>query len=250
MKWKNHVDIARAIAKALELPPELASILVQGSIQPDKEADKIIRIDRRRHLYRARMGHHHADRRFVMKLIWKARRARLEQRDGDAVWCLGRALHYVEDLSVATGPFGMFHDPREEDLARQRVSDQAIETGMSSSVNSPHFVWACVRSIASKREPAAALFHASMYAAAISTSVLGDIHPPPLLLRELRRARRRHHFIFLPLATSVALVVGYLALTSQPLLVLAAPVLFAIILMADRDLAYLRTEGRWFGMEA
>jgi hypothetical protein len=250
MKWKNHVEIAKAIAQALDLPPELASVLVEGSIQPDKEADKIIRIGRRKTLYRARMAHHKADRRFVMRLIWKARKARLEDRGRDAVWCLGRAIHYIEDLSVATGPFGLSHDVREKDLARCKVSQAAISTGVRSSVNSPHFVWGCVRSLSSYPEPSEALYHASMYAAAISISVLGDVQPPRRLVAELRRARRRHWLIILPSAMMAALAFGGLALTLEPLLVLVAPFIFALILLADREHAYLKVEGRWFGLEA
>jgi len=250
MKWKNHVEVARAIAKALGLPSELASILVEGSLQPDREADKVIRIGRRHMLYRARMAHHRADRRFVMDLLWKARRARLDDRDADALWCLGRAIHYVEDLSVATGPFGVWHDSREKDLAGHRVSETAILAGVRNSVNSPHFVWECVRSIAPHPEPSAALFHASMYAAAISASVMGDVRPSPRLVGELRRARRRHKLVFLPMAVIGALVLCGLALLYQPWLGLAAPVLSASILLADREYVYMRVEGRWFGIGA
>ena len=249
MKWKNHMEIARAVAQALTLSPVLASILVEGSVQPDKEADKIIRVNREKTLYRARMAHHRADRRFIMNLIWKARRDRLEGRDEDAVWCLGRALHYVEDLCVATAPFGMSHDSREEAIGRHRVNENAIMGGIRNSLNSPHFVWRCLLSLRSKRDPEDALFQAAMYAAAISASVLGPVRPPRHLMHEIRGAKLAHWLIFLPLASALAAIFVYLAFTLQPLLVLAAPLLFLMTLLADRRYAYLRKEARWFGME-
>ena len=47
MKWKTHIAIAKAISKSLNLPKDLEKALSQGSIEPDKYPDKVLRVERR-----------------------------------------------------------------------------------------------------------------------------------------------------------------------------------------------------------
>ena len=47
MKWKTHTVIARAISKSLNLPRDLEKTLSQGSVEPDKHPDKVLRVGRR-----------------------------------------------------------------------------------------------------------------------------------------------------------------------------------------------------------
>lgn len=247
MKWKSHVEIARAIGDSMGLAPELTACLAEGSVQPDREADKIIRIDRRRSLYRARMRHHRADRRFVMNLVWRSRKAHLEGREEDALWCLGRALHYVQDLCVSVGPFHWFHDAREEDIAGCGVRSEAVEAGISASASSPHFVWGCLRSLRPGRHPAAVLYVAAMYSATISAAVLGESRPSAALLRELRRARRRYRFLIVASGLS-AVAAGALAVAYGPLAALLMIPCLAAALLAHRGWRYMEREARWSGV--
>ena len=58
MKWKSHLEIANAVAERLDLPKEMSEVLRQGSIQPDREGDKVITRDGRMLLRRRRVRHH------------------------------------------------------------------------------------------------------------------------------------------------------------------------------------------------
>ena len=58
MKWKTHTAIARAISKSLNLPKDLEKALSQGSIEPDKYPDKVLRVGRRGRVYTASAPHH------------------------------------------------------------------------------------------------------------------------------------------------------------------------------------------------
>jgi hypothetical protein len=247
MRWKNHVDIASAVAERLALSPELRKVLKQGVLQPDWEGDKVLRLDRNALPYRKRVRHHRARKRFIRGLLWKARLAHLEGREEDAVWCLGRALHYVQDGSVAVGPFHIFHDGREAELGRRKVMPQAMRLGEECALPSPLFVDLCLRSLAPKRSAKASMYQACLLSSALSCAVLS---PPASSLRlaiDTRKAAGRHRAVFIPLAVIAGLSSALLLLQlDTPLLVPISALLAYLILRSDRTYYHLRCESRWF----
>ncbi|MCU0861663.1 MAG: hypothetical protein MUE65_05025 [Methanomassiliicoccales archaeon] len=247
MKWRNHVDIASSVARELSLPPELRGVLKAGVLQPDREGDKVVRLDRNALPYRQRIRHHHPRRRFIMGLLWKARAAHLEGREEDAVWCLGRALHYVQDGSVAVGPFHIFHDRREEELGRRKAAPRAIHLGGEYALPSPMFVSMCLRSLTPKRRTRDSMFQACLLSSALSSAVLSPPWPSEALVAETRRAERRHRLVFLPLAVGAAITAATgLLLLGQPLLLPLAALLAAGIHRSDLAYHHYLRERRWF----
>ncbi len=247
MKWKNHWEIANAVGDQLDLPLEFTEILRQGSIQPDREGDKVVEIDSRSLLRRRRVRHHRAAKRFIRRLLWKARSAYLEGREEDALWCLGRALHYVQDRSVAVGPFGWFHDEREAEMGRRHVFPDAILLGEKAAAPSPLFVDLCLRTLSPRRSTSSAMHQACMLSSALSFAVLSDPVPSRRLALEIELSERRHWRVFLPLAIGTAGMAFAVGLwLGQPILVLSSIPLAAMILMLDTKRRMLRKEAEWF----
>jgi len=144
MKWKSHLEIADAVSYQLGLPEGLSRVLREGSIQPDREGDKVV-VKEGVLLRRRRVRHHRASKRFIRSLLTTARMAHLEGREEDAIWCLGRALHYIQDGSVAVGPLGWFHDRRESEIAVEHPFPSAIRLGEDVANPSPIFIDLCLR---------------------------------------------------------------------------------------------------------
>jgi len=247
MKWKSHLEIADAVSDQLDLPNHLRKILRQGSIQPDQEGDKTVIRDRRGIVLRRRMRHHRAARRFIKGLLWKARIAHLEGREEDAIWCLGRALHYVQDRSVRTGPFGWFHDRREAEIGRKPVPFEAVLLGERASASSPYFIDLCLRSLSPKRGTGSAIHQASMLSSAIAFAVLADPNPNRSRANELEGSQRRCSHLLLPLSLGTAMVAIIIGLSlEEALLVLASLPISLTALMLDSRMLALRDEIRWY----
>jgi hypothetical protein len=247
MKWKSHLEITKAVAERLDLPKEMSEVLRQASIQPDREGDKAITRDGRGLLRRRRVRHHHATKRFIKGLLWKARTAYLEGREEDAMWCLGRALHYVQDRSVAVGPFNWFHDAREAEIGSRRVPKYAISIGEEAAVSSPFFVDLCLRSLSPKKSSSSAMNQASMISTALAFAVLLDPYPSRELAIQIKMCERRHRTVFMPLAVGVAAILASVGVwLGQPFLVASSIPTAAVIIALDSRRRMLRREKEWF----
>jgi hypothetical protein len=247
MKWKSHLEIANAVAERLDLPKEMSEVLRQGSVQPDREGDKHITRDARGLLRRSRVRHHRATKRFIKGLLWKARAAYLEGREDDAMWCLGRALHYVQDRSVAVGPFHWFHDAREAEIGSRRVPNDAISIGEEAAVPSPLFIDLCLRSLSPKKAPSSAMNQASMISAALAFAVLLEPYPSRELTIQIKICERRHRMVFMPLALGAAAILASVGVwLGQPFLVASSVPTAAVILSLDSRRRMLRREKEWF----
>jgi len=247
MKWKSHLEIANAVAERLDLPKEMSEVLRQGSIQPDREGDKAITRDGRGLLRRRRVRHHRATKRFIKSLLWKARAAYLEDREEDAMWCLGRALHYVQDRSVAVGPFNWFHDAREAEIGLRRVPLYAVRIGEEAAVPSPLFIDLCLRQLSPKKGSSSAMNQASMISTALAFAVLLDPYPSRELAMQIKMSERRHRKVFMPLAVGAAAILASVGVwLGQPILVASSIPTAVVILSLDSKRRMLRREKEWF----
>jgi hypothetical protein len=249
MKWRSHVDIAAAIAAELCLTAEIEEILIRAVVEPDRNPEKLIRFSRERGVHAIRMRHHSPERRRIMRLVWKARLALLEGRNEDAIWCLGKALHYVQDLSVDPGLFHSKHDAREKEIGHYRTTELPVRTGIESSISSPHFVEECLDRLKPKKRPAAALYQATLYSSSIAAAVLDERPPSPSAQRRMLRAIHRHAWLVTPLAFIAAsgLVIASL-LTGAQWMAVTAPLIGYLVLWADRPYHHLKREARWHGL--
>jgi hypothetical protein len=247
MKWKSHLEIANAVAERLDLPKEMSEVLRQGSIQPDREGDKVITRDGRMLLRRRRVRHHRATKRFIRGLLWKARTAYLEGREEDAMWCLGRALHYVQDRSVAVGPFHWFHDAREAEIGLRRVPPDAVRIGEEAAVPSPLFIDLCLRSLSPKKDSSPAMSQASMISTALAFAVLLDPYPNRELAVQIKMSESRHRMVFIPSAIGAAAFLASVGIwLGQPVLVASSLPTAVVILSLDSKRRMLRREKEWF----
>ncbi len=248
MKWRNHLDIADAVADALELPPHRKEILRQASIEPDKHGERVLHFDRRGEPYLRWMRHHHPEAEVIEAMAWKARHAFLEGREDDAVWCVGKALHFLQDDCVSIGALGTRHDSSEEAISELRLSRETVVSGVQGAKVSVNFMRECLRSIRPCRDPTTALNRAALFSGALAASILRGRNPERRLLLEWLATRRR--FLIRVVPASVVLAIAALVsslLADEPLFALfALPALFAPI--AYRRYWFLKEEMTWFGL--
>ena len=142
----------------------------------------------------------------IESLAWKGRRAFLERREDDAVWCVGKALHYLQDECVSTGLLGTKHDDREDAISDHRVSRDAVNSGVRGAEPSAHFMREVLRSIKPNRDPVKALDRAGLFSGALAASVLLEREPDRRILLEWQGTRRRFWTAVLPASVLVAVV--------------------------------------------
>ncbi len=129
-------------------------MMLAGAVEPDKHHE--VRKDHRGLLRRVR--HHGSPDHVILMFIWKARKAYLEGDYEEASRDMGRALHYIQDRSVAKGWRGRAHDRREAAVAARPVPVRAITIGMEGAVSSPWFVRDCVQATKERGEPDRIIF--------------------------------------------------------------------------------------------
>lgn len=231
------------------LTAEIEEILIKAVVEPDRHPEKLIRFSRERGVHAIRMRHHSPERRTIMRLVWKARLALLEGRNGDAVWCLGKALHYVQDLSVDPGWFHSYHDERENAIARLKAMELPIHQGAELAISSPRFVEKCLRSLRPRSRPAAAFHQATLYSSAIAAAVLDEDPLPASEQRRILNALRRHRYLTLPAAVFVTMsLMAVSALNSMPWLAIPGLLSGVLIWWSDRPYHRLKQEARWHGL--
>jgi hypothetical protein len=248
MKWRSHAQITGLVAEALDLPEDLAELMVEASVDPDTHALKTVRREHGRHRVK-RMRHHHPSRSELMRLLWRARRAYLAGEDEDSVWRLGRALHYVQDAHVQTGLFYSRHDVFEREASLLTPSSSFVAEGLEASIPSPRFVKTCLGACVPMPDPRDALDHATLMSAAVAGAVLRENEDPRHLERLHRTAQLRHWFLVVPAAfAALALVAVYAFDSGSPYMVVLGPLSAAAIVLADRRYASDRDEARWNGL--
>ncbi len=248
MKWSSHVEISSSIARALEMPADLGELFVEASVDPDRNPLHAARA-RRGEVRRPRVRHHDPPPAELMRLLWKARYAYLDGRPEDAVWRLGRALHYVQDAHVRTGPMFSNHDRAEADIARMPVDPEVVMFGLRSAVVSPHFVRSCLGKARPVADPRGSLDGATMLSASIAAATLGARAPSPTLLSKWRREGVRHRYLVLPLAFGVPVALAAVAfLGGEPHFSVLAIPFFLVPLAADSRYYFDRDEAGWFGL--
>lgn len=248
MKWKNHIAIAKAISKSLGLPKELEKALSQGSIEPDKYPDKVLRVGRRGRIYTARAPHHNPELGVIMKHIWNARLAYLNGDNFQAMKSLGRALHYIQDKSVAKGFLGLSHDSREDNLSFQTIPEDAIERGIDIAICSSHYVKKTINSAKPKKDLDEIMDQACLYSAAIAKAVIGEKKPPNELMENFKSAKESYYKRTLPVSIGISTVILIASIIVQNLLFIIFGILAGYIVQRlDLKYYYLKEEAKWFG---
>jgi len=249
MKWKTHIAIARAISNSLNLPKDLEKALSQGSIEPDKYPDKVLRVGKRR-VYTVSASHHDSELGIIMKHIWNARLCYLSGDNFQAMKSLGRALHYIQDKSVSKGFLGLSHDSREEALSYQAIPENAIERGIYIAICSPHYVKKCIKSVKPKKNPYEIMNQACMYSTAIAKAVLGSRTPSNELVENFKSAKERYHKRTIPIAIGIFGVILIISLIMQNFLYIIFGILAGYIIQRlDFKYHYLKDEAKWFGIK-
>jgi hypothetical protein len=248
MKWRNHLDIADAVADALSLSSYHREVLRQASVEPDRNGERVLHFDRKGQPYLRWMRHHRPEVAVIESLAWKGRLAFLEGREDDAIWCLGKALHFLQDYCVSIGPFGTGHDGSEEAISEHRVSQETVVSGARGAKVSVAFMRECLRSIKPCRDPMMALNQASLFSGALAASVLRGRAPNRRLLEEWQRTRRRFRMAIIPISSSVAIGAPLAALlANEPLIALILlPALLAP--WSYRHYWFLKEEMAWFDL--
>ena len=248
MKWRSHIAIAKALADRLGLDERSGKALSDGSIDPDRYPDSIIRVGRRGRVYASRAPHHNPSIRIVMRHVWNARMAYLKGDRVRAARSLGRALHYVQDKSLSKGFLGLSHGSREDEVALQKVPLEAIDDGISSAVCSPHYVEKVIREVKPQKGVREVMREACWASAAIAKAVLGMRDPPKELPSALRHAKERYWKRTIPLAATASMAFLLAAAITRNLLLALGVLSGYVIQLLDRKYHYLKKEAKWFGI--
>jgi len=250
MKWKTHIAIAKAISKSLNLPKDLEKALSQGSIEPDKYPDKVLRVGRRGRVYTASAPHHDPELGIIMKHIWNARLAYLSGDDFHTMKSLGRALHYIQDKSVSKGFLGLSHDKREEELSHQLISEDAIKRGIDVAVCSPHYVKKIIKSVKPRKNIDEIMNQACMCSAAIAKAVIGEKTPSKELVENFKSAKEKYRKRTIPIAVGTFGAISIASIIMQNFLYILFGILAGYIIQRmDFKYHYLREEAKWFGIK-
>lgn len=246
MKWRTHIAIAKAVADALGLDRKARKALIAGSIDPDRRPDVTFRIGSRG-TYAAREPHHNPRLRLVMGHVWEARRRYLEERGYEALRSLGRALHYIQDMSVSKGILGLRHNPREDAIASLEVPAKVVREGVAAAVSSPHYVEKVIRRLRPQGDARVALEVACRASGAVAAAVLSGKEPPEGLMEDFASARRRYWKVTVPLSLAVSLLFLASALAAQNSTLILGVLSGYLVQLLDRKYHYLRKEVRWYG---
>ncbi len=250
MKWKTHIAIARAISKSLNLSKDLEKALSQGSIEPDKYPDKVLRVGRKGRVYTASAPHHDPELRVIMKHIWNVRLAYLSGSDFQAMKSLGRALHYIQDKSVSKGFFGLSHDSREYTLSYQSIPENAIERGIHIAICSPHYIKKCIKNVNPKKNIKEIMNQACMYSATIAKAVIGDKAPSNELIESFKSAKERYRKRTMPVAVGIFGAISIASIIMQNFLYIIFGIFAGYITQRlDLKYHYLKEEVNWFGIK-
>ncbi len=166
MKWSNHIAIARAVASLLEMPKNEERLLVEGSVDPDRNPNLVGGAFNGR-----RMPHHKAAQSVILDHLWEARSQVLIGQRSLAMLNLGRALHYIQDRSVGFSS-RKEHDIREERLSREEPDLKAIWRGIRASRPSSRFVRKVVKNVRPMRRTSKIMSNACFASGAIAATVL------------------------------------------------------------------------------
>ncbi len=248
MKWKSHKAIARAISQEMGLSYDLEKAFCDGSVEPDKRPDPLLRIGKNGRGYIVRAPHHHPHIGTVMAHAWMARRAYLQGNDYWAVKSLGRALHYVQDKSVHTGFMFLAHDSREEAIAKIDPPLKAVVRGMDMAVCSPDFVRKCITKVRPRRNAKEAMYEATLYSSAIFASIFTSPKTTERFLNDYRKAVRRRRLRWLSAVGIVMMSVLAVTILGHPIMAVLGAVMAAAIVVIDPHYRRLKGEAEWFGV--
>jgi hypothetical protein len=245
VKWKSHRAITSEVCAALGMEDRYCELMLAGVVEPDRHHE--VRKDHRGLLRRVR--HHGSPDHVILMFIWKARKAYLEGDFEEASRDMGRALHYIQDRSVAKGWRGRAHDRREAAVAARPVPVRAITIGMEGAISSPWFVRDCVQATKERSEPDRIIFQASMMSAAVAKAIVSDPDPPLGLEETALRARWAYLLISWPSALGLTIGLVLLGTSTGLQLIYVAPLALTVPILFRIRYRRLVRLSQWYGLE-
>jgi len=167
MKWRDHLRIARAVARISGLPERE---LVDGSIAPDR--------------IRARYERHHGNLSAIIHQLRLARKPLLSHGKrknstgpSQAAFHVGMALHYIHDSCTGKGFLGLFHGSVEEGISSVSLPKDALQHGLDNFQPHPAKLKKKLGEIQYSNNPERALWNAASFSALAVKSTIerGDI---------------------------------------------------------------------------
>ena len=243
LKWSTHMAIARTVSTALGLSKSDERLLVEGSIDPDRNPDllgKTRRSDRR-------MPHHSPTTTVILAYIWEARYNILSGQRSLAMLNLGRALHYVQDMSVGFSSWED-HDRREERLENEDLDLREIRRGTETARSSPRFVRKVIRGVKPERRITSAMSSACYSSAALAAAVVEIPSSSNDAGTRSRSSCRNRAIIAVILLLLFSLgAYGYLYL-DRPYLILLCPVSIILVLLNLISFRRCKENNLWYNL--
>jgi len=251
VKWKTHRMIAKVIGDEFNFPPKLVRVLSRGSIDPDIHPDYTYRVYgyRRTKIRKTAISHHNVSTSLIMKYIWKSRDAWLKGDMEDALFNLGRALHYVQDKCVSKGFLGLFHDKIEKNLSEASLPKYSFSDIKKDAKSSPRFIKNVLNSLSPEKDAYKILEKAITTSILITASTLGSKEIPKELLEAYKNAKQKFTKRTKPISIGVGLISSILLFIYNPPLFPIGLLLGYVIYWSDRNYHNLKEEARWYGIQ-
>ncbi len=167
----------------------------------------------------------------------------------EALFNLGRALHYVQDKCVSKGFLGLFHDKIEKNLSETSLPKYSFSDIKKNAESSPHFIKSVLNSLSPEKDVYKILEKAITTSILITASTLGSKEIPKELLEAYKNAKQKFMKSIVPISIGVGLTSSILLFIYNPLLFPIGLLSGYMIYWSDRNYHNLKEEARWYGIE-
>lgn len=242
MNAKSHKDITSKVCDFLKLDEELKNILLKAVIIPDKNRDYTFKIKGKK-IYFSHENHHKVNRDKIIDSLFVARMNFLSSQLKEAMWNLGIALHYIQDICMESGNL---HDERESSLRISLIDNIKIKN--IEEIKTFDNMKKLIYSIKSKRSSSSIIKDAYYYSLVVSKSIFTKQSIPMDLLEKYEKTKEEYnnkkYISLLILITSIILS---LAVRNFILFIIGFTISVTNIIASQKEFEKIEKEVVWFG---
>ena len=227
MKWKDHVRIAKLVAKTFRLPVQP---FTEGAVAPDKFKEKEVYFTASGRIRVKTKPHHIKNVKKIMRELKTARKLYLDGRITELSYRLGIALHYIQDACTGKGFLGLFHGSVENGISTLEIPGEAIQAGLKDYQPHPFKLRKALKTLKSSNNPNKILWNATYYSflAAKSVLELGDKDSAIKEAEKLNRKMKKSLLAVLPVNLAMLFTVFLTASVEAFTAFLVTLILYAI----------------------
>jgi hypothetical protein len=255
---KTHISIAKALFRKLGLPKEYEKIFVKAIVEPDNW--------RRRD---PRRKHHYLQYNTVLEYIKQARRAYINGDTSKCLWCLGIALHFIQDAfipSPRTKRLREIHERLERKMESYKsgtlyMLNDAVNEGFKVNISSPpKFIKRTLSDIQWIYDKQYLLETVVKTSASITAAVFDSKNPPIGLHEKYIMLKKSHNkrvlkasiISLISVVTGSALMMSFITLSVLFFIIfymIVPSLAYGKIVASDKEFYEVEEEADWYGIK-